>query len=636
MSLSLPKHTVDAFASPPAAGQKGERLQDILIRNGTVAPADMFKAIALQSHESARLSDLLHGLGFVDETTLLEAASEQSALPIIDLHLDPASAFLRSLADPFLGLKHRFVLWKNLGDSMIVAVSDPADIPQVRAVLKDTAPKYQFVLARRSAILAHYETHHRKDLSLAANTHVPDRLSCRAWAGSGPRIIGATLLGLCLTAAVLAPQMFLFGLVIWIMGALIANGVLKCAMMLSPPPPARPVTQERRNKLPKISILLPLLREEDIVDRLIKRMSGLVYPKELLEICLIYEENDTATKTHLAGRSLPYWMRSIEVPADTLQTKPRAMNYALDFCSGDVIGIYDAEDAPEPNQLHKVVQAFDTADETVACVQCQLDFYNTATNWISRCFTIEYAILFRVMLPGLQRWNLPVPLGGTSVFFKRNILEKLGRWDAQNVTEDADLGIRLYRAGYRCLWADATTYEEANFRILPWVRQRSRWLKGFLQTWITHMRHPIALMRQTGLAGFLVFQVQMLGTFTSFAAVPLVLPMWLFTFGMDLPIYDAIPAALFGTLVTTFLCTEVLLLFLGAVAVKRRGSRDLYLRLPSMLFYWPLGAFAAYKALWELFVHPSYWDKTSHGINDQEYQSEIDRLTASPEDSENT
>jgi cellulose synthase/poly-beta-1,6-N-acetylglucosamine synthase-like glycosyltransferase len=383
-----------------------------------------------------------------------------------------------------------------------------------------------------------------------------------------------------------------------------------------------------------MSILVPLLREEDIVDRLIKRMSRLVYPKELLEICLIYEVEDAATKNHLAKCRLPYWMKTIEVPADTLQTKPRTMNYALDFCDGDVIGIYDAEDAPEPDQLYNVAQRLEEADDDVACIQCQLDYYNSATNWISRCFTIEYSILFRVILPALERFNLPIPLGGTSVFFKRDILEKLGRWDAQNVTEDADLGLRLHRLGYRCLWSNATTYEEANFRVVPWVRQRSRWLKGFLLTWMIHMRHPVQLFKQLGFTGFLVFQVQMLGTVSSFAAVPIVLPMWLFSFGLELPMYDLVSPVLFNTLLVCFVLTEIFLLVLGAVAVKARGGGSLYAFVPMMLVYWPIGALAAYKAIWELFMHPTYWDKTEHGINDASYQAEIERLTSSPVDSE--
>ncbi|PLS20757.1 glycosyltransferase family 2 protein [Neptunicoccus cionae] len=629
MSVSLPKKMINGQASFQGPDRQNLQFQDFPLHDDTAAPVDMFKALALQSHHGRPLSDFLK-IRTVDEATLLNTVAEESALPVICLHSNPPSPLLRGIVDPVVGIKHRFVCWKFAGKTLIIALSDPAQIDAVQNLLGDTAPNYRFVLAQNTAILGHYATHHRHDLSRAANRRVPAGMSARSWSGLRPRFIGAALLSSFAALATIAPQTLLLVLALWIFGALIANGLLKGVMMMTRMPLQPSPTVPIRNRLPKISILLPLLREEDIVDRLIERMSALVYPKDRLEICLVFEENDTATKNHLAACRLPYWMRKIEVPIDTLQTKPRAMNYALDFCNGDVIGIYDAEDAPEPDQLHKVARLLDQADETVACVQCQLDYYNCTTNWISRCFTLEYAILFRVMLPGLQRWNLPVPLGGTSVFFKRDILEKLGRWDAHNVTEDADLGIRLYRSGYRCLWSDATTYEEANFRILPWVRQRSRWLKGFLQTWITHMRHPIELLRQTGLAGFLVFQIQMIGTFTSFVAVPLVLPMWLYTFGVPLPVYDAVPKGLFLSLVAAFIATELLLLCLGALAVRRRNSPSLYLRLPTMLLYWPLGAFAAYKALWELFVHPNYWDKTSHGINDIEYQEEINRLTAQP------
>ena len=173
------------------------------------------------------------------------------------------------------------------------------------------------------------------------------------------------------------------------------------------------------------------------------------------------------------------------MPADALKTKPRAMNYALPFCRGDIVGVYDAEDRPDPGQIRAVVQHLQAAPPEVACVQGYLDFYNSADNWLSRCFTLEYAIWFRVVLLGVQRLGLPIPLGGTSVFFRRGVLEQIGAWDAHNVTEDADLGMRLARFGYRCEMIASTTWEEANCRVGPWIRQRSRWLKGYALTWAT-------------------------------------------------------------------------------------------------------------------------------------------------------
>lgn len=604
------------------------RIGDILMQGGQLDAGDLLKALALQQHEDLRLGEMLQGLGFSTETAVMAALGKQSALPVIDLNTDPPARVLANLIDPSIGIQHGFVIWKQIDETLIVAISEPIQADIARLQLGHISQQIQFVLASRETILGYYQSEFSEQLSEAANLRCPEHLSTRSWSGRKPKLIGAFLLAVFTCAAVLIPELLIAGLLGWIFIALIGNSGFKLLTMIAfliskqdiPPP-------KRADRLPKISILVPLLHESDILDRLIQRMAALVYPKELLEICLVYEANDTQTKEHLASRRLPNWMRTIEVPENQLQTKPRAMNYALDFCRGDIIGIYDAEDAPEPDQLYRVTASFENADDDVACVQCRLDYYNSKTNWLSRCFTIEYAILFRVVLPGLERLGLPIPLGGTSVFFRRDKLEELGRWDAHNVTEDADLGIRLRSLGLRCICAPTTTFEEANFRMVPWVRQRSRWLKGFLLTWITHMREPVNLFRTLGPLGFIVFHILFLGTFTSFAAAPLVLPLWAFSAGMELQIYQSISPLFLNVLMSAFIATEIMLLVLGAIALQQREKSGLLMYLPLMLIYWPLGSFAAYKALYELFAKPMYWDKTQHGINDHEYQGEIDRLT---------
>ncbi len=628
MSLNAQSITRD-HPAPVRHKATPDRLGDILLQNGAIDPGDLFKALALQKNEDLRLGEMLLGLQLTKEQAILDALGEQATLPVVDLDHDPPSRLLAQAYSPVLGIKQGFVIWKKRGETLLVAISDPAQKEQTRKALQGISTNILFVLSTHNAILRYYQTTFKEELSQAANCHCPEELSIRGWHGRKPKVIGAILLATLILVAALVPQILIAVLLGWILLALIGNSFFKLvtliAFLRSPP---EPKPQKPAKKLPKISIMVPLLRESDILDRLIERMSALVYPKELLEICIVYEADDNETKAHLASRRLPCWMRSIEVPASHLQTKPRALNYALDFCKGDIIGIYDAEDAPEPDQLYRMVETFENAADNVACVQCRLDYYNSKTNWLSRCFTIEYAILFRVILPGLQRLGLPIPLGGTSVFFRRDHLEKLGRWDAHNVTEDADLGMRLHRSGMRCVCAPATTYEEANFRVLPWIRQRSRWLKGFLQTWVTHLRHPVALYRQLGGFGFLIFHILFLGTFTSFAATPLVLPLWSFSMGYELPLYQAVSPWFINTMVVAFLATEALLLVLGFVALRQRDDRSLFGALPLMLLYWPIGSFAAYKALYEFFMKPMYWDKTCHGINDREHQSEIDRLTA--------
>jgi cellulose synthase/poly-beta-1,6-N-acetylglucosamine synthase-like glycosyltransferase len=328
---------------------------------------------------------------------------------------------------------------------------------------------------------------------------------------------------------------------------------------------------------------------------------------------LVVEETDSLTRNALAEMTLPRWMRVIVVPDAPLRTKPRALNYAVLFARGSVIGVYDAEDAPEPDQLHRVVQAFADGPDNLACVQGLLDFYNPRTNWIARCFTIEYASWFRVILPGLQRMGLVVPLGGTTLFFRADALHDLGGWDAHNVTEDADLGLRLARRGYTMQILPSVTYEEANCRALPWVKQRSRWLKGYAITWAVHMRNPAALWRDLGPKRFFGVQVLFLGTLVQFALMPLLWSFWIIQFGLGHPLLDGQPSWVFGGLLAVFLATEAITLTVGLVALRARHHRSLIFWLPAMHIYFPLAVLAVYKALWELVRAPFYWDKTTHG-----------------------
>jgi cellulose synthase/poly-beta-1,6-N-acetylglucosamine synthase-like glycosyltransferase len=304
------------------------------------------------------------------------------------------------------------------------------------------------------------------------------------------------------------------------------------------------------------------------------------------------------------------------VPAGRVKTKPRALNLALDHCRGAIIGIYDAEDAPEPDQIRKVVERFHRRGPDVACLQGVLDYYNPRTNWLSRCFTIEYATWFRLILPGIQRLGLAVPLGGTTLFFRRSVLEELGGWDAHNVTEDADLGIRLYRHGYRTELLDTVTGEEANCRVIPWIKQRSRWIKGYMMTWAVHMRAPGLLWRQLGGWRFAGFQIMFLGTILQFLLAPLMWSFWSIPMGLGHPLTGVLANSDIIAMSTAFILSEAVSITLGIVALRRSGHRISPLWVPTLQLYFPLAALAAYKGLWELLTRPFYWDKTNHGLFD--------------------
>jgi cellulose synthase/poly-beta-1,6-N-acetylglucosamine synthase-like glycosyltransferase len=367
---------------------------------------------------------------------------------------------------------------------------------------------------------------------------------------------------------------------------------------------------------PTVSIIVALYRESDIAGRLVRRLARLDYPEHLLDVILAVEAGDQMTRNALDASELPPWMRIIVVPEGSVKTKPRALNHALTHAWGTIIGIYDAEDAPAPDQIRKVVAQFRAASPNVACLQGVLDYYNPRTNWLSRCFTIEYAGWFRLILPGIARLGLVVPLGGTTLFFRRDVLEELGGWDAHNVTEDADLGIRLARHGYRTELIDTVTGEEANCRAIPWIKQRSRWIKGYMMTWAVHMRDPGLLWRQLGPRAFIGFQVMFLGTIAQFLLAPLMWSLLLVPFGLDHPLLSALPPVAFWTMLAAFLMSEAASLAVGIVGIRRTDHRLSPWWVLTMKLYFPLATMAAYKAMVELVTRPFYWDKTTHGLFD--------------------
>lgn len=289
------------------------------------------------------------------------------------------------------------------------------------------------------------------------------------------------------------------------------------------------------------------------------------------------------------------------------------MNYALRFARGSYVGIYDAEDAPAPDQIERMVDHFHHAPETVGCVQGVLDFYNPRANWLSRCFAIEYASWFRVLLPGLARIGFAVPLGGTTVFFRRKALEVTGGWDAHNVTEDADLGIRLARYGFRTELFASVTREEANNRFWPWIKQRSRWLKGYGLTWWVHSRNPVQLYRDVGAKKFLGVQLLFLTTLVQFALAPVLWSFWLIVAGLPHPLDPYLDRDITVAFTAMFLSAEAIGIFVGLAAVARTPHARLFAWVPTLFAYFPLGTLAIYKAFWEMITNPFYWDKTQHG-----------------------
>jgi len=367
--------------------------------------------------------------------------------------------------------------------------------------------------------------------------------------------------------------------------------------------------------LPVYSLLIPLYKEAAVVPGLVRGLRSLDYPRDKLDILVVVESGDAETLDALKARPLEACLRVIAVPGGGPRTKPKALNYALGFAKGAAIVVYDAEDLPEPDQLRKAAAALRRGGLELGCVQARLDLYNADENWWTRQFTIEYAALFGAILPMLARLGLPVPLGGTSNHFPRAVLENAGGWDPFNVTEDADLGVRLARLGWRVEMLDSTTWEEAPASFPVWLPQRTRWLKGWLQTYLVHMREPRCLLRELGVKRFLAFQALFGGIMLSALVHP-----WFYAVllgdALDGRVFEA-PASEFGRAVQiaalfNLAAGYLAAMALGAAAVFSRGRRTLALHALAMPIYWLAISFAAYRALFQLATAPFLWEKTPH------------------------
>ena len=620
LRLRLPEPELAETATPYAP------IGRMLVDQGKIAQTDLNHALKIQGHIDAPLGDIMISEGLISKRDVLSALAAQCRAQGADLELEPPEPHMASLLPAALCLRHGVVPWKQQGRTLFVATSSPADFTRLRKALGPRGATLFPVIVDALQIQSHLSRRYGTEHAQQAEARVPAAESCRSWAAQAKhRSFWAITISLALLSAVLWAPLWVFTAgVLWAVGTLLLTTGMKAAAFvaqLTHKPPVRPDRFDlhaAKFRLPRVSVLVPLLKEKEIAGQLIKRLGALTYPKSLLNVVLVLEEGDTLTRDTIARTDLPDWMSVIEVPgAGTLTTKPRALNYALDFCRGSIIGVWDAEDWPEADQIERVVKRFNEAPKNVVCLQGVLDYYNSRTNWLSRCFTIEYATWWRVILPGIAKLGLVLPLGGTTLFFRRDALEKLGGWDAHNVTEDADLGVRLARHGYLTELLPTVTHEEATSRAWPWVRQRSRWLKGFMITYFVHMRHPGQLLRDLGFKRFLGLQTIFLATFSQFAAAPLLWSFWLTLAGVTHPVELTLGAQILWAFAGLFVLSEILSMTMSVYAVSGRAHRHLIGYVPTMMFYFTLGALASYKAIWEMVRDPFFWDKTQHGVSHQ-------------------
>ncbi|MDQ2623204.1 MAG: glycosyltransferase [Actinomycetota bacterium] len=600
------------------------RLGETLASRGLVTEEQLGEAVAEQSRTGSRIGEVLVHGGALEERALLRVLSEQLDLPTVDLsQFEVAHAPRNVIPEPMERRLHCVPIAVD-ADNVYVAVPDDLG-ESANEIKRHTGLRVQQFLAPRNEIDALQRRIHSDAYTATARSNLMERFpdSSAHIVLNGLQkgflvVAGIVLLGFLIwkfidTLVVVFALASIFYTLTSLYKLVAGYSALEHRYQIDATPEALAAMDER--KLPVYTILVPLFKEAAVIPYLVAGIESLDYPKTKLDVRLLCEEEDDETIDAIMALDLPPHFNPIVVPASHPQTKPKACNFGLLGAKGKYVVIYDAEDRPDPQQLKKAVLMFENIDPSIACIQAKLNFFNQRTNMLTRWFSIEYSMLFDLVLPGLDARKDPIPLGGTSNHIKLEELVEVGGWDPYNVTEDADLGVRLHQAGYRTTMMDSTTYEEANTAIGSWVRQRSRWIKGYIQTWLVYMRNPARLLKNVGFKGFMSFQLLIGGTFI-FLINPL---FWLLTTIFALSqagfIQDLFPGWVYYLAAAQLFLGNFVFMYLGLAAAVRRGDDNLAPYALFLPFYWGLMSIAAWKGFVQLFTNPFYWEKTEHGID---------------------
>ncbi|BCB17223.1 glycosyltransferase family 2 protein [Bosea sp. ANAM02] len=446
-----------------------------------------------------------------------------------------------------------------------------------------------------------------------------DRDSARTGASRGQVIAAGCGIATAALGGVFAPLETFFGLALLLGPLFLGLILLRLAASIERSSPDLWRSHRWRiddARLPVYTVAVPLYRETAVLRQLTDALRALDYPAAKLDIRLLIEADDSAMRSALAQMALPSHFSVTIVPPGFPRTKPRALNLALLEARGALFTIFDAEDIPDPLQLRMAAARFLGGPKQLGCLQARLVIDHAEEGVLPGLFALEYAGLFEVLNPGLLQFQLPIMLGGTSNHFRTEALRIVGGWDAWNVTEDADLGFRLVRAGYRIGDLPSNTREEAPVSIPAWLRQRSRWIKGYIQTLVTHSRAPLRLMREAGLAATFAFLSLVFGTVATALGYPA------FAVAALIAYWDGSLFAPVGTAATLTSTIALGVWLLGSAALfvppiigaLRRGAPDLLLLVPLLPLYYALVSVAAWMAFYDYFNRRFAWNKTEHGL----------------------
>ena len=378
---------------------------------------------------------------------------------------------------------------------------------------------------------------------------------------------------------------------------------------------AQEISAQEPREWPLFSILVPMYKEPETVRQMVASLAAMDYPADKKDVQILLEADDAVTLAAARALTLPPGFRVTEIPESFPRTKPKACNIGLHLARGEYLVIYDAEDLPEKDQIKKAVMAFESSPANVACIQSRLNYYNPRQNVLTRWFTAEYSAWFDLQLPGLAALGAVIPLGGTSNHFRIKVLQDLMGWDAYNVTEDCDLGVRLGRAGYATRMLETTTWEEACSDVTFWIKQRTRWQKGYIQTWFVHMRQPVKLIKELGLVNFMHYHLLIGGVTFSVLVNPVfwIMALVWFVFRPE-GVAQLFPGPVFAAGAACLFLGNFVFVYINLLGCCKRKNDDLMWWALLTPVYWMMMSYSGWRAVIQFLRDPFVWEKTQHGL----------------------
>lgn len=592
-------------------------LDTLLLRKNLISSSQLKRAKLIQKKCGEKLEQVLLKEEFIKSEALYSALAEHFNLEYVDIKKYPCDRSLLMEKDFFMYSKYKFIPWRQVGKIVCVAIVNMND--DLFLYLKEKYKEgFRIIYTAPQNIITNIQRRYSKTaLSIVKKELkiIDPRYSSYKLLSLKSKVLLMVVIGATIGCFILYP-MIVLKLALVAANLLFFSNIVFKVILFSSGRKSKTIDNSYKNiseeSLPTYSILLPLYKEGLVVKNLLKSMRKLNYPKSKLDIILIVEQFDRETIRFLNKETYDGLFRVVCVPKSNPKTKPKACSYALKFAEGEYLTIYDAEDRPEPDQLLKAVYMFRKERKEVACLQSKLHCFNFRESIIAFLFSVEYLIWFGIFLKGLERLSIPIPLGGNSNHFRTDILRHMGGWDPYNVTEDADLGYRLAKKGYTTKMLDSVTWEESPINFKSWINQRSRWIKGHIQTYMVHLRDSKRLKDKFGNMGVLGFHCFLILPITAYFLQILVVT------SIFVETKDPCMLILKDLSSINMVFWIVFSIFLGGFAViknKWKNVRVVYVAFYP--FYYCLHFISAIIALYQLVFKAHYWSKTSHEFDNR-------------------